>query len=208
MLVATLALAGPASAATPLESKLGAVAGQLAGRATTVTCYDTVGWPAFLQSVGHGSETWNGFAFYYGTVHLSPAACGELASLETVLPLECQVGVRTEPRVKTVYRWKRYKVKVRGKRVWRRKKVAVRVPYSVSVPVMGGCATSPRQAWAVTLLAHEAQHVAGVVDEYQAECNAVQNTGRAATLLGAKPETVASTVRWAAFYNTTSCPAG
>ena len=207
VLVVTLALAGPAGAASPLEDKLGAVASQLAGRATTVTCYDPAGWLAFVQSRG-GDSSWNGYAFFYGTVHLSPVACSDLAAFDALVSQDCQVGTRMEDRVRTEYRWKRYRATVRGKRVWRRKRVAVRVPYSVPVAIMGGCPSSPQQAWSVTLLAHESQHVAGVVDEYQAECGAVQTTGRAAALLGAKPETVAATVQWTAAYNTTSCAAG
>jgi hypothetical protein len=43
-------------------------------------------------------------------------------------------------------------------------------------------------SWSVETLAHEAQHVAGVVSEAEAECYGMQTTPRAALLLGRTAE--------------------
>jgi hypothetical protein len=52
----------------------------------------------------------------------------------------------------------------------------------------GGRRPSRAQVVAVHVLAHEAMHMAGLVQEHAAECAAVQRDARAARLLGASPD--------------------
>jgi hypothetical protein len=73
---------------------------------------------------------------------------------------------------------------------------------AADLPLLAGEHSPDALAWSVAALGHEAQHVAGIRDEVQAECYGMQSIARAARLLGRTPREgqYLATVYWKHWY--------
>jgi hypothetical protein len=195
------------------EQKASAIATELAERTATVYCNSPEEWAVQGASRGFDPARVAGFVPRDPTsptgtasyTHLAPSTCyyaDEFAGApQRAGQKECQTGTRTEYRTeyRSESRSQRYSVKVRKRvrvsghlvwrtvRVWRTRIVEVQVPYQVpyQVPILGICADYLRTIDSIETLAHESQHIYGVVDEAAAECFGLQFLTVAANRLGA-----------------------
>jgi hypothetical protein len=185
--------AGGSSRVTPFEAAAATIAGALAGRPVSVQCVDLPAWRALAERHGFPVATWAMTPFRWdgetgrpvaeGRTVASPRACRQAAAFAAA-PAErgarsCRHGTRTERRSDRQH----------GQE-------------AVRVPVYGECDDWGLKLVAVHVLAHEAMHLAGVIDESEAECFAVQADAYVTRRLGATPTFARSIAReyWADYY--------
>lgn len=179
--------AGGSSRITPFEAAAATIAGELAGHRVSVECADPAAWRALAERHGFAIATWamtplrwdaeTGRPVAEGRTVASPRACRPAAAFAAA-PAErgariCRHGTRTESRPGT-----------QGER-----------QQAVRVPVYGECDDWGSKLVAVHVLTHEAMHLAGVIDESEAECFAVQADAYVTRRLGATPTFARSIAR-------------
>lgn len=190
---------------TAAERRIGVVASEIARRpGSGGICMSPTEWATLAAASDLDPARWDAAVPIIGGVSadfmiVAPHICTPLdeflARPARVGQKACQTGTRIEYRTK--YRTKRYRVTVRKRvkvggtwrskpvRVWRTRRVAVRV--AVKVPVYAECAGYRATVYALQTIGHEATHIGGVYDEAAAECYGMQLTPLVANRFGATP---------------------
>ena len=150
---------GGEAVVTPLEARLGAIAGRYAARATAVHCDSPARWHAWTTTYG-----WRTASAVSAFV---PAVDGRATGAIHVSPLVCELNdaFLADPR--------RERQKACGSRAR-----GSRAPH-------GRCARYSELVDAIQTIGHETAHVAGVVNEAAAECAGLQLAPLVASGLGA-----------------------
>ena len=165
---------------TPAETQMANIASVIAGRPVHVRCNGAHDWSALVNRPGF-NPAWLGFVYQgWDYTELSPAVCGPLAAYAEANPkpaywCSAEVGEK----------WKT--VKVRG----RINPKLVRVPIMAAAP----CPNATALKTAMHILAHEAVHLSGVIDETETDRIAATHIGLVALMLGASPAQAAELAR-------------
>ncbi len=184
----------------PFEAAASRIATSLAGRGVSIHCVDQATWRSLAAQKGFDpGNTWaltplhwessSGTVIADGYANFSPRAC-RLA--DSFLSKHAENGTRI-CRHGTTTQWTS---RLSGRRGKPTSKVQLRVP------VYGECDDWAAKLLAVHVLGHESMHLAGVVDEAEADCLAAQVDAFVATALGADPRFARSLAReyWAYYY--------
>ena len=184
----------------PFEAAASRIATSLAGRGVSIHCVDEATWRSLAEQHGFDpGNTWaltplhressSGTVVADGYSNLSPRAC-RLADSFFSKPAEngtrtCRHGTKTQWASRPGNRHRKPTRKVQ-----------------VRVPVYGECDDWAAKLVAVHVLGHESMHLAGVVDEAQADCLTAQVDAFVAAALGADPRFARSLAReyWAYYY--------
>jgi hypothetical protein len=175
------AVVGGTSRVSSFETHASSIATSLAGRPVSIDCVDTDEWRSLSAHYGFDrSLTWaltplvdgdSGLVVHARSASFSPRTCRLAAAF------------RANPRE-------------RGTRVCRHGTTTVRLTVPgvggrrprtarARVPLLGECDGWAAKLLAVHVLGHESMHLAGVVDEAEAECLATQLGAFVASSLGA-----------------------
>ncbi len=149
-------------------------------------------WPVRLQQLGLPSNA-IGFARpVTATTEFAPDVCQALEAFwsapdKAAVTTHCQTGTRDDYYLKTERVRITKRVKVHGKWVKRKVWVTEQVVEYGPVPVYGACPQLWGTLVALSVPAHEAIHIGGVIDEGITECYAVQHFAEVAEHFGATP---------------------
>jgi hypothetical protein len=201
----------PWSSGPGVESSLEAAAGKaiselIVKRPVQVRCHSEQEWAVANAALGWDPAGVAGFAGVGGTVaELSPDTCFHLDEFWNggAAQKRCQtiftafqttttkipVKLRKKVRVKVKGTWR---TRIRTVTVLREMKQEVRVADQRLVQ----CEEFPQRTHAVQVLAHEAFHLAGIWDEAQTDCYAMQWIGPVGIRLGADPAFAAEMTDW------------
>jgi hypothetical protein len=194
--------AGGAAVETPFEAFAGKLATTLATRPVKVICNGSGAWSQLAAQQRFDAVTVWGFVVFDWDaasqtykpgdyMQLSEAACWYLDQYWRVPTNQkgktCQVGMKItfvtkKTRLRVVKR-----VKVKGKWVDKVGWVTETKQVPVSKPEYGPCPDYDSRVFALQTISHESQHLTGIRDEAQAECNGMQALPWFAQQFGASP---------------------
>ena len=194
---------GGGAVETPFEQFAGQQASVAAGRPVKVHCNGATDWGQLgaeqrfdpVTVWGYVVFTWDHDAEAYRPadyMELSEAACWYLDEYWRAPLGEKGKRCRTATQITFVPHRTRVKVlrrvKVNGR--WRARVVYVTrtMQSPVSIPQFGTCADYKNRIFALQTISHETQHLAGVQDEANAECNGMQRLVWFAQRFGATAE--------------------
>ena len=195
--------AGGPAVETPFEHFASAQATAVARRPVEVYCNGANDWGQLGAQQRFGPVTVWGFVLFNWDrtaqayrpadyMQLSEAACWYLDEYWRAPAGEKGKKCRTGTYITFVKHTKRVKVmrrvRVRGRWVSRASWVTRTTQDPVSVPQFGQCPDYRNRVFALQTISHESQHLAGVRDEAQAECNGIQNLAWFAQRFGATLE--------------------